>query len=491
MTNLTPLSTIIALARAGALDHAWAQYCAAGYDRDDADPAALTVRGRLLKDHALRAEGEARRAYYLRSAEAYRQAAALQPATYPLINAATLSLLSGDRAQAEEIAREVLERIAAEPDEPETPYYRAATEAEALLLLGRREDARAALVAAVAAAPRAWEDHGSTLRQFVAIEAALGGDPVWLDLLRPPRSLAWLGLGENAKADPMHAHVAEFAAREHTAFAFGALVNGTDLAVAEALLAEGIELNLILPAARDALPLPLARVEAVLAAAESVMQVRPLDGAPDMRRASIARRIARGAALLNAERLMSETRELQVVAGDAGDEPKADDDPRLPELSLLAVSVGAGGDAGFEARLGEVGAAVAAAGPTVLPPRLDGDDILIGYAGPEAAAAAARAIHAALRGRMPLRIAAHHGLIPSVRDPFSGAIRPTEEGAAIVREVAGAIPPDTLCVSHDFAALLAGSAGADGINWIGELQAFDGGAAIGLYALATAIPSED
>ena len=30
--------------------------------------------------------------------------------------------------------------------------------------------------AAVAAAPRAWEDHGSTLRQFVAIEAALGGD---------------------------------------------------------------------------------------------------------------------------------------------------------------------------------------------------------------------------------------------------------------------------------------------------------------------------
>ncbi len=71
--------------------------------------------------------------------------AALQPGTYPLINAATLSLLSGDRAQAEEIAREVLERIAREPDEPETPYWRAATEAEALLLLGRTGEARAAL----------------------------------------------------------------------------------------------------------------------------------------------------------------------------------------------------------------------------------------------------------------------------------------------------------------------------------------------------------
>src|SRR6185436_11192482 len=97
-------------ARAGALDHAWAQFAAAGYDARGDDPAALTVKGRLLKDHALRASDEAaRRRFYLQSAECYRASAALQPATYPLINAATLSLLSGDRAQAEEIAREVLE----------------------------------------------------------------------------------------------------------------------------------------------------------------------------------------------------------------------------------------------------------------------------------------------------------------------------------------------------------------------------------------------
>jgi uncharacterized membrane protein len=49
-----------------------------------------------------------------------------------------------------------------------------------------------------------------------------------------------------------------------------------------------------------------------------------------------------------------------------------------------------------------------------------------------------------------------------------------------------------LCVSHDFAALLAADSGsAAGISWIGELQAFDGGAAIGLYALGAAAPSED
>src|SRR5436190_9625062 len=358
----TPLSTIIALARAGALDHAWAQYCGAGYDRDDSDPAALTVRGRLLKDHALRAEGEARRAYYLRSAEAYRQAAALQPATYPLINAATLSLLSGDREQAAEIAQEVLARIAAEPEEPETPYYRAATEAEALLLLGRREDARDALAAAVAAAPQAWEDHGSTLRQFVAIEAALGGDPAWLDLLRPPVSLAWAEGAAAASADLMPR-----VAQERHGFAFGPLGDEGDLARAEALLAAGVELNLVIPARLDALDLPPDRAAAVLAAAGSVLQVRPLDGPPNPRRTELAGRIARGAALLNAERLMSAMVDLGGPPAAAASAP----DPRLPELAMLAVSVGAGGEAGFEARLEQVGAAVTAAGPTALPPRLD------------------------------------------------------------------------------------------------------------------------
>lgn len=472
MTHAVPLSTIIALARAGALDHAWAQYCAAGYDRDDGDPAALTVRGRLLKDHALRAEGAARRAYYLRSAEAYRRAAALQPATYPLINAATLSLLSGDGTQAEEIAREVLARIAAEPEEPETPYYRAATEAEALLLLGRQEEARASLAAAVAAAPRAWEDHGSTLRQFLAIEEELGGDPAWLDLLRPPRSLSFGDAGGTPAA------VRALVGARRIGFGYGTLGTPAALAVAETLLDEGVELHLFLSVPPGELAGRDARIAAVLGAAETEDQVRPLD-AVDARLPGLAARIAGGAALLNAERLMSEAVALDDKAAAGGE-----DDPRLPELSLLAVNVGTGGEAGFEARLAEVGAAVAAAGATALPPQLDGDDILIGYAGPEAAAAAARALHAALRGRMPLRVAAHHGLVACVKDPFSGALRPTERGAAIAKEIAGAIPPDTLCVSHDFAALLAvARGGAAGISWIGELQAFDGGAAIGLYTL--------
>jgi hypothetical protein len=514
MPTPTPLSTIIALARAGALDHAWAQFCAAGYDRDDNDPAALTVKGRLLKDHALRASGAGRRRFYLQSADAYQRSAALQPATYPLINAATLSLLSGDRARAEEIAGEVLERIAREPDEPETPYYRAATEAEALLLLARTSEAKAALEAAAAAAPRAWEDHASTLRQFLIVQDALGGDSEWLDMLRPPRSLHYAGtaaFAADADRGGLDEAVAALLRAERIGFGFGGLAAGAELAVAEALLAHGAELHVILPgdpagfAERFVDPYGAAwraRFDAALEAAESVELVRPLQAPPDARMAALAGEVARGAAMLNAERLMSEAVMLRigddagaptglrthVLAPPAGGSPAQEEAPaaesRAALFALLAVSVGSGADAGFEDRLEEVRAALAQGAAPRIAPHLGGDSIVIGYDGPLEAAAAARAVHAALRARMPLRVAGHYGLIPCVRDPFIGALKPTESGTEIVRAIARAIPPDTLCVSHDFAAILAARAGGpSGASWIGELQAFDGGSAIGLYAL--------
>ena len=133
----TPLALIIAYARAGASAFAWERFAAAGYDRMTDDSAALGVKGRLLKDRALTVGGAERRRLYAEAAAAYRRAAELARSTYPLINAGTLSLLAGEAAQAEALARQVLQQIEIDPDEPETPYYRAATRAEALLLLGR------------------------------------------------------------------------------------------------------------------------------------------------------------------------------------------------------------------------------------------------------------------------------------------------------------------------------------------------------------------
>ncbi|MFN3388193.1 MAG: tetratricopeptide repeat-containing protein, partial [Allosphingosinicella sp.] len=139
------LSTIVALTRAGATARAWEMLEALQRGGGADDASAFAVRGRLLKDQALGETGAERRRLYHDSAAAYRRSAELRPATYPLINAASLSLLGGDGAEAGRLARQVLERIEAEPDEPETPYWRAATRAEALLLLGRHDEARAAL----------------------------------------------------------------------------------------------------------------------------------------------------------------------------------------------------------------------------------------------------------------------------------------------------------------------------------------------------------
>jgi hypothetical protein len=130
------LLSIIAHARSGALDHAWRLFRRAGYDTDQDDPAVLSVKGRLLKDRALAAEGEERRQLYLLAAQAYTRAGEINGATHPWINAASLSLLAGRVEVAHTLAQKVLERLDRPEEGADTPYWREATRAEALLLQG-------------------------------------------------------------------------------------------------------------------------------------------------------------------------------------------------------------------------------------------------------------------------------------------------------------------------------------------------------------------
>ena len=180
------LLSIIAHARSGALDRAWALFREAGFDGVEDDPAVLSVRGRLLKDAALAATGEERQKFYRDAAAAYAKAARIAGTTYPLINAATLSLLAGRPDNSRMLAQNVLAHA---PDADETPYYQRATEAEAHLLLGQVDLATRKFDEAVALAPKAFEDHASTLRQFGLILDALGTSRAWLDRRRPPRAL--------------------------------------------------------------------------------------------------------------------------------------------------------------------------------------------------------------------------------------------------------------------------------------------------------------
>lgn len=242
------LADILAQARSGALDQAWASFFASGFGDARDNPAALTLKGRLLKDRARRHEGAARVRLYAEAGAAYAAAAALRPATYPLINAASLALLAGDPARARALAEEVLALIASGQDEAETPYWLAATRAEALLLIGRPEAAEAVLAEAVAQAPEAWEDHAATLRQFAAICEAQGASADWLAAFRPPASVHFSGMMGLAPDDrETLGRLDEVIEREQPGFAFGALAAGGDIVIAERLQAEGARLHVVLP----------------------------------------------------------------------------------------------------------------------------------------------------------------------------------------------------------------------------------------------------
>ena len=158
VVNPASFAYILALARAGATDTAWDVLTSENDATAQDDPLFLSLRGRLLKERAVRASGASRERLYREAAATYARSAEAGRSTYPLINAATLTFLSGERERAQSLARRVLSALQAEPEEPETPYWREATRAEALLLLRQRDESRAALSEAIRLAPKAWED---------------------------------------------------------------------------------------------------------------------------------------------------------------------------------------------------------------------------------------------------------------------------------------------------------------------------------------------
>ncbi|MEA3000325.1 MAG: hypothetical protein QOK17_2158 [Sphingomonadales bacterium] len=524
--NETSLPAVAALARAGATDRAWQLLIAVRQQGEEAVPASLVLEGRLLKDQAGRTSGEERRRLFLEAAAAYRRAAVEGPGTYPLINAATLSLLAGDRKQVLALAAEVLALIEANPDEPETPYYRAATRAEALLLLDREGEARAAFAEAVALAPEAWEDHASTLRQFALILAEQGRDPGWLDALRPPRSLHFGGHMAFRATRPRPAlrrRIEEALAEERVHFAYGALAAGADIIIAEAVLARGAELHLILPggaeafAARSVDPLGAGwrrRFDAVLARAETVRPVRPIGAEPDAAAIAVADEVAMGAALMNARRLESEAVQLLVVddadapaggrrrgataragsrwaeggwrqrlivaqreAGSAPAEAGLYAAARRP-LAMLAV----GQETEDPRRLAALRTRLTEGPKAALAPYWAGGQVLIGYARPADAALAARKL-----AGQGYSVGASYSVAAPFADPFSGGERLPLAATAPASAACASAPAGSACVTEDFAAALIASApGAPAVEPVGELDPPDAGPPIALYALRAA-----
>lgn len=218
-------------------------------DHDAVD--SLTLKGRILKDKAFLAGAEERAVLLQQAGEVYQRAYAASGEHYPAINAASLLMLAGLNEEARHLAATVRTTIAASGA---SDYWALASDLEAGLLLGD-----AAGMAQTAARLRgvtgvSFADRASTIRQFrrlaacTAIDAALA-DPV-IDQLRPPPVLVYCGhmFLEGCAGE------AELRQRIDTALdhlgaciAFGPLACGADILVAEAVLARGGELNIVLP----------------------------------------------------------------------------------------------------------------------------------------------------------------------------------------------------------------------------------------------------
>ena len=510
------LPLIVAHARAGAPAQAWRLFREAGLEGVGDDAGVMAVRGRLLKEDALGAVGAARETLLAQAASAYGAAASLSASSYHLINAASLSLLAGDAAASRAAAIQVLAGLDQRPDEAETPYWLGATRAEALLLLNRQTEARAALTDAVALAPRAWEDHASTLRQFRLICAAQGMAADWLDALRPPRTLHFAGhMSLSAEGSDLRHRVAEVLVAENVGFGFGALAAGADIVVAGALVEHGAELNLVLPAAPSAFRAASVarqgedwgrRYDALVALAASVIDPERGERAPDRLAVQLAGEVAMGQAAMRAGALQTEALQLLVLDLDerggvpggsgwvrdhwaasgrrqviiqaprAGRAARAIPEPGAQEqlLALLVVATD-------PAKLPMLAQALAEAPPPITPPNWSGRALVLAYADTARAAEAIDVIRAVVG--LDAAIAGAYGIAASLTLP--GLPAPLVTGAVADRAIAlvGSVPASACHLDVAFATSLCAAQPMRRVELICDLDLPGSATPIEVYAL--------
>jgi hypothetical protein len=255
---------VLCLANAGALDLARRRFRELGLDaRDDVD--SLTLDARLAKSEAEGLVGEARRQRLRAAADRYMaawrlaQARSAPDAYYPGINVATLRLLTGERDQAETIAAGIARDLERRIDAPAfarraDAYWILATAIEARLVLGDVDGARRFVAPALSAGAGRHAELASTARQLRRIAAALGLDVDWLSAFAPPDVAHYTGhiLANRALAeDAVAADLARLVDGLRLGAAYGSLAAGCDILFAEALLARGVGLNVVLPFAVD------------------------------------------------------------------------------------------------------------------------------------------------------------------------------------------------------------------------------------------------
>ncbi len=248
---------VLALARTGSTAQAARRFTELDLASVDTEDVAA-LEARIGKDVALAATGDERRRLAVQTAGAYRDIRDRTDGYFPAINAATLTLVAGDVAGAQALARDALALVAASN---EGSYFAAATEAEASLLLGDYAAARAALARAATLHGGDFGALSTTRRQLRMICTTRGIDPEMLSALAGPAVAHYCGHrmagpGEAGRFLPgqeadVTSRVEKAVQRRPAGYAYGSLASGGDILWAEALLAQGCELHVVLPFALD------------------------------------------------------------------------------------------------------------------------------------------------------------------------------------------------------------------------------------------------
>jgi adenylate cyclase len=506
---------VLALARMGDTQRAMELYLAHNLDRSR-DPHKRAAGARLLKDKALddRSAADLNAAY-----RAYRAIFAQSQDPYPGINAATLALLTGETSEAQWIATNILTSDAVAS--PRT-YYDAATRGEALLLLGRRDEALEAFRLAVSLDGADYGARATTVRQLKLILGKQGADPdtceALLAPLRPPATFHYCGhmfAPHPAEESRIRQQVEAFLDGKSAAVGFGMVRAGADVLVAEAVLARGGELHVVLPCKEDdfiahsvrpAGEAWLARYRACMEQATSIVFASEMDMIGDPEQFGYANAVAMGLAKLRAENLQSRAHQLAVwdgsetsVGGTAADvalwrsrggathiiDPGAVyrgfERPALSahseharQLAAILFTDFVGFSKLTETTLpdfekqvfGLVAKVLDGKGPSVLSRNTWGDALYAVVEGATVGAEIALELQEALagvdyqalgidEGHRGMRIALHYGPVYRATDPVTG--QPTFFGTEVTRaaRIEPVAPPGAVFVTEPFAAMIA------------------------------------
>ena len=298
----------------------------------------LALSGKLAKSKIGEARPQALSANYINAAQIYEDVYEATQGSYSGVNAASLWYMAGDIAKAQNLATIILSAPPPIDASAQSQYYYHATRGECFYILEDMDGAAEALRQALKADTNNYAARASTVKQF----KMLGGGtlPDCVALIKVPPCLHYTGhlfhVGDaraersltERETDELAIKIKQLITNSPISAGFGALAAGGDILFAEAILACGADLHLVLPVPvedfRRLSVTPLGeywepRFDAALAQASSIRIVLDDPGDFDALDLKMGSLIAMGLTRLNADRLAAEAVQFSVMDEESAD----------------------------------------------------------------------------------------------------------------------------------------------------------------------------